>query len=155
MTIHPCQFSSKTREWPTPQSPFDTLDEEFHFTLDPYATPTNAKCATYFTRFDDGLSQSWAGHRVFRNPSYGCDVIKWAEKSYRSSQEGALVVLLVPARTDTRWFHNWVYRKADIRFIRGRLKFGDARNSAPFASILAIYRPKSIAQSIAQSAVVA
>lgn len=144
MTIHPCQFSSKTCEWPTPQDFFDALDAEFQFTLDPCATPANAKCTTYFTRTDCGLAQSWAGHRVFCNPPYGRDIIRWAEKCYRSSQEGALVALLVPARTDTRWFHDWVYRKAEIRFVRGRLKFGNACNSAPFASIVAIYQPAPV-----------
>jgi len=143
MTLNASLFSSATDEWPTPQSFFDTLDAEFKFTLDPCATPKNAKCKTYFTRSDDGLRQPWGKHRVFCNPPYGRTIIDWAKKCYEASQSGATVVFLVPARTDTRWFHNWVYGKAEIRFIKGRLKFGNSEQSAPFPSMVAVFRPQT------------
>lgn len=141
MSIHPALYSSRTEEWPTPQSFFDALDREFNFTLDPCATRANAKCADYFTKHDDGLERDWGRHVVFCNPPYGRDIIHWAEKCWRASIAGATVVLLVHARTDTRWFHNFVLGKAELRFVRGRLKFGDGTQSAPFPSLVAVYRP--------------
>lgn len=141
MTIHPSLYSSASEEWPTPQAFFDELNQEFGFTLDPCATAQNHKCLTYFTKSDDGLSKDWGGHRVFANPPYGRGIIEWARKCHEASQDGALVVLLVHARTDTRWFHEWVYGKAELRFVKGRLKFGDGKQSAPFPSLVAIYRP--------------
>ena len=141
MTIHPALYSSRSEEWPTPQTFFDRLDAEFGFTLDPCATPQNAKCADYFTRSQDGLAQSWGRHWVFCNPPYGRCMREWARKCHRAAQAGALVVLLAHARTDTRWFHDWVYGKAELRFVRGRLKFGDGSQSAPFPSLVAVYRP--------------
>ena len=142
MTIHKVLYSSRSEEWPTPQSFFNSLDKEFRFTLDPCATRSNAKCARFFTRTDDGLNQNWGRHRVFCNPPYGGAIRDWTRKCYESSWQGALVVLLAHARTDTRWFHDWVYGKAaEIRFIRGRLKFGDGTQSAPFPSLVAVYSP--------------
>jgi phage N-6-adenine-methyltransferase len=142
MAISPTLYSSRSAEWPTPKQFFRSLNLEFHFTLDPCATSENAKCRRYFTKAQNGLDQNWTTHRVFCNPPYGRDIFNWARKCFEASREGALVVLLVPARTDTRWFHDWVYGKADqIRFIRGRLKFGDGSQSAPFPSLVAIYRP--------------
>ena len=142
MTIHASLFSSKTDEWPTPQSFYDLLNAEFGFTLDPCATAHNAKCGTYFTRADDGLARDWGRHRVFCNPPYGRTMRAWAAKCFAASQAGALVALLAHSRTDTRWFHDWVYGKAsEIRFVKGRLRFGDGRQSAPFPSLVAIYRP--------------
>lgn len=142
MPLHPCLFSSRTVDWPTPQDFFDALHAEFGFTLDPCATPANAKCATYFTAADDGLAQDWGVHRVFCNPPYGRAMREWAKRCFEGIVECALVVLLAHARTDTRWFHDWVYGKADeIRFVRGRLRFGGARLSAPFPSLVAVYRP--------------
>lgn len=142
MTLHQSLFSSRSVEWPTPQAFFDALNAEFHFTLDPCATPENAKCPLYFTEQQDGLAQDWSGHRVFCNPPYGRAMPLWVRKCHEASQAGALVVLLAHARTDTRWFHDWVYRKADdIRFVRGRLRFGGASVSAPFPSLVAVYRP--------------
>jgi phage N-6-adenine-methyltransferase len=143
MTIHESLYSSRSEEWPTPSSFFDKLDQEFHFTLDPCATIRNAKCARYFTRREDGLKQPWGSHRVFCNPPYGKTIREWARKCHEASQQGALVVLLAHARTDTRWFHDWVYGKAaEIRFVRGRLKFGDGKQSAPFPSMVAVFRPR-------------
>ena len=142
MTISPSLYSCRTDDWPTPQAFFDQLNREFKFTLDPCASAENAKCRWFFTREDDGLKQNWRSHRVFCNPPYGKTMRDWARKCYEASQGGALVALLAHARTDTRWFHDWVYGKADeIRFVRGRLKFGDGSQSAPFPSLIAILVP--------------
>src|SRR5690242_3985714 len=100
-------FSSKTNEWSTPQDFFDQLDAEFHFTLEPCATRENAKCARYFTQADDGLRQDWSGV-VFMNPPYGRAIKDWVEKVYRSSLAGATVVCLIPARTDTSYWHDFI-----------------------------------------------
>lgn len=135
MDVH---FSSATDLHATPQAFFDKLNEEFHFELDVCATAENAKCAKFFTKDDDGLSQSWKGV-VFMNPPYGREIIKWMQKAHWSSQCGATVVCLVPARTDTRWWHEYAIQH-EIRFIRGRLKFGDAKNSAPFPSAVVVMR---------------
>lgn len=127
-------------DWTTPQDFFDELDKEFYFTLDPCALPESAKCKAFFTPDDDGLKQSWVGQVVFCNPPYGREVGKWVKKCYDESMNGAVVVLLIPARTDTRYFHEYIYHKCtEIRFIRGRLKFGDSKQSAPFPSMLVIY----------------
>ena len=141
MTIHPTLYSSRSEEWPTPQIFYDELDREFHFTLDPCATPANARCRKFFTIKQNGLVQDWGRHHVFCNPPYGRQMRDWARKCHEASLYGALVVLLAHARTDTRWFHDHVYGKAELRFVRGRLKFGDAKTSAPFPSLIAIYRP--------------
>lgn len=130
-------FSSKTDLWATPQYLFDELNEEFNFTLDPCATADNAKCKKYYTIEDDGLSKDWSNDIVFMNPPYGREIKKWMKKAYESN---TTVVCLVFARTDTKWFHDYVYGKAEIRFIKGRVKFGDGKNSAPFPSMIAIYK---------------
>jgi site-specific DNA-methyltransferase (adenine-specific) len=145
MAISQALYSSRTDEWPTPQSFFDALDAEFHFTLDACATRRNAKCARYFTAAQDGLRQDWGTHRVFCNPPYGREMRAWACKCFEASRAGALVVLLAHARTDTRWFHGWVYGKAELRFVKGRLRFGDGAQSAPFPSLVAVYRPRRAA----------
>lgn len=134
-------FSSKSDMWETPQDFFDLLDAEFHFNLDVCALPENTKCAAYYTPEMDGLHQPWYG-RCWCNPPYGRSVNKWVRKGYLSSKEGALVVMLLPARTDTKWFHDYIYGKAEVRFVRGRLKFGGAKNSAPFPSMVVIFRGK-------------
>lgn len=133
-------FSSKTGLWETPQDLFDKLDEEFHFTLDVCALPENAKCERYYTPEMDGLSQRWDGV-CWCNPPYGRDVWKWVAAGQVASVMGSTVVMLLPARTDTRWFHDWIYGKAEVRFIRGRLKFGGRRTGAPFPSMVVIFRP--------------
>jgi len=136
-------FSSNKDDWETPQWLFDQLNTEFQFTLDVCATPSNAKCQRYFSPEQDGLFQSWAGETCWCNPPYGREVWKWVRKArHESSYYGATVVVLLPARTDVRWFHDYVYGKAEIRFLRGRLKFGGAKNSAPFPSMIAVFRPK-------------
>lgn len=132
-------FSSASDDWPTPQDFFDKLDAEFAFTLDPCCDDENAKCLAYFTRGDDGLSQPWAPHTVFMNPPYGRTAGAWMRKAYESSQQGATVVCLVPARTDTAWWHDYAM-KGEIRFVRGRLKFGGHRNSAPFPTAVVVFR---------------
>jgi phage N-6-adenine-methyltransferase len=141
MTISTALYSSRSEEWPTPQSFFDALHREFQFTLDPCATRANAKCRRFFTKKQNGLAQDWGQHRVFCNPPYGREISAWARKCFEASRQGALVVLLAHARTDTRWFHDWVYGKAnEIRFVRGRLRFGDGAQSAPFPSLVAIFK---------------
>lgn len=132
-------MSSNTPEWATPQSFFDALNREFSFTLDPCSTHENAKCEKHYTKEDDGLSQSWGGESVFCNPPYGRELPKWVKKCYDESRH-ADVVMLIPARTDTRWFHDYIYGKAEIRFIKGRLKFNDGKQGAPFPSMVVVYR---------------
>ncbi len=134
-------FSSTTDQWATPQWLFDKLDAEFHFTLDPCADETNHKCERYFTKEQDGLSKNWGGESVFCNPPYGRAIYDWVRKAYgEGHKENTVVVLLIPARTDTRYFHDFILNRAEIRFLKGRLKFGDAENPAPFPSMLAIFR---------------
>jgi phage N-6-adenine-methyltransferase len=134
-------FSSKTDEWSTPQDFFNELNKEFNFTLDPCATPENAKCEKYYTKEDDGLKQDWSGETVFCNPPYSRAIKDWVKKCYEESKKpNTTVVMLIPARTDTSYFHDYIYHKAkEIRFIRGRLKFGNAKNSAPFPSMVVIF----------------
>ena len=135
-------FSSETDQWATPQDFFDKLNEEFHFTLDPCANEHNYKCEKYFTKEQDGLVQDWSGETVFCNPPYGREIIRWVQKCFLEVESGGCkcAVMLIPARTDTRWFHEYIYGKAEIRFIKGRLKFGDCKNSAPFPSMVVIFR---------------
>lgn len=124
--------------WETPQELFDKLDAIHHFTLDVCALPENAKCEKYFTPDDDGLSQEWRGV-CWCNPPYGREIGKWVEKAYIASEfYGVKVVMLLPARTDTAWFHNYCM-KGKIEFIRGRLKFGKSKNSAPFPSMIVVF----------------
>lgn len=136
MSVH---FSSKTDMWATPQAFFDKYDEKFNFELDVCANAENAKCKHYFTEEEDGLAQEWTGV-CWMNPPYGREIIHWMKKAYESSLEGATIVCLVPARTDTKWWHEYAM-KGQIEFIRGRLKFGDAKNSAPFPSAVVVFYP--------------
>lgn len=134
-------FSSKTDLWSTPWNFFEKLNDEFHFTLDPCSTHENAKCYKHFTIEEDGLLQDWGNEVVFCNPPYGRQIKDWVKKSYEESQkDNTTVVMLIPARTDTIYFHEYIYHKAEIRFIKGRLKFGDAKNAAPFPSMVVIFR---------------
>lgn len=134
-------FSSKTDLWETPQSFYDELDKEFQFTLDPCATPENAKCEMFFTKEMNGLTQNWGGNRVFCNPPYGKEIGKWVKKAYEESKKNdTTVVMLIPARTDTAYFHDYIYHKAkEIRFVKGRLKFGKSKNAAPFPSMVVVF----------------
>ena len=133
-------FSSNTAEWATPPDFFKNLDAEFHFDLDPCATPENAKCRDFYTIEKDGLTQNWGGRRVFCNPPYGRQIGKWVRKCWEESRKpGTLVVALIPARTDTRYFHEYIYHKAkEVRFLRGRLHFNNA-GPAPFPSMVVIF----------------
>lgn len=137
-------FSSKTDMWSTPQDFFDKLNDEFHFTLDPCATHENAKCKKYYTKEQNGLIQHWGGETVFCNPPYGKEITEWVNKCLKESiHPNTTVVMLVPARTDTKWFHNYIYHNADeIRFIPGRLKFGCCKNAAPFPSMVVVFGRK-------------
>ena len=145
-------LSSKNMDWCTPQDFFDKLDAEFHFILDAAATEQAAKCTNFFTPETDGLSQSWdCGGAVFCNPPYGREIAKWVRKAYGESKKiNHPIVLLVPARTDTAYFHDYIYGKAEIRFVRGRLKFTDENGkdycSAPFPSMVVVYNTKSKAR---------
>ena len=133
-------FSSKTDLWETPKDLFDKLNEEFHFALDVCATPENAKCEEFYTKEQDGLKQPWKG-TVWCNPPYGRQIGEWVRRAFLASVSGSTVVMLLPARTDTKWFHEYIYGKAEIRFIRGRLKFGGSKNSAPFPSMVVVFMP--------------
>ena len=135
-------FSSQSGEWSTPQDFYDKLNEEFHFTLDPCADDSNHKCEKYYTVEQDGLAQDWSGESVFCNPPYGRDVAKWVRKSFYEVYFGKcrLAVMLLHARTDTKWFHQYVYNKSEVRFVRGRLRFGDQEQPAPFPSMVVVFR---------------
>ena len=130
-------FSSATDVWETPQDFFDALNDEFHFTLDVCAGALNHKCERYYLKAEDGLSRDWSGETVWCNPPYGREIGRWVKKC---SEHDGVAVMLLPARTDTRWFHDFIYKKAEIRFIKGRLKFGGSKNSAPFPSMVVIFR---------------
>ena len=134
-------FSSKTDQWATPQAFFDELNQEFNFNLDPCADEQNHKCERFFTVKENGLVQDWGGYRVFCNPPYGSAIKEWVAKCYwEGHKENTLVVLLLPARTDTAYFHDYIQHRAEIRFIRGRLKFGNSQTGAPFPSMVVIFR---------------
>ena len=134
-------FSSSSNEWATPKAFFAALDAEFHFTLDPCATPENAKCKNFYTIEDDGLTKSWGGEIVFCNPPYGRAIGAWVRKcSEESRKPGTTVVALIPARTDTAYFHDYIYNKArEVRFVRGRLHFNDSKQGAPFPSMVVVF----------------
>lgn len=141
MTVH---YSSNTPVWETPQNLFDRLNAEHGFTLDVCALPENAKCSRYYTPDDDGLAQDWKDHVCWMNPPYGREIGKWVKKAYEATfmdwqHEGAKVVCLLPARTDTAWWHDYVLPYGKVDFLRGRLKFGGAENSAPFPSAVVIF----------------
>jgi phage N-6-adenine-methyltransferase len=133
-------FSSETDEWATPQDFFNKLDAEFDFNLDPCANTANAKVDVFYTKSDNGLSKDWGGFRVFCNPPYGRAIGEWVKKAHdESGKPNTKVVMLLPARTDTRWFHNYIYGKAEVRFIKGRLKFGGAKYNAPFPNMVVVF----------------
>lgn len=137
-------------EWETPQEFFNKLNKEFNFTLDPCCTKENAKCKIYFTEEQDGLKQSWKGHRVFMNPPYGRIISQWIKKAFEESKKGVLVVCLIPSRTETNWWWNYCM-KGEIRYIKGRIKF-KGRNTkgelveypATFGNAIVIFKPKFI-----------
>lgn len=127
-------------EYMTPQDLYEDLDKEFHFDLDPCSTHENAKCEKHYTVEENGLNQDWGGCRVFCNPPYS-NIKSWVEKCYRESQKDhTLVVMLIPARVDTRWFHDFIYNRAELRFPKGRLRFNGLKTNAPFPVMIVIFR---------------
>lgn len=142
-------FSSASDLWGTPPEVFAMLDDVYDFQLDAASTHANALCRRHFTAQDDGLSRDWHPHRrVWLNPPYGKTIGHWMRKAYEESQKGCLVVCLVPARVDTRWWHDWVRDKAHVRFFKGRLRYrnytdgsGARSGGAPFPSALVTYEP--------------
>lgn len=145
MSITSGMLSSNSDEWETPRSLFDYLDNRYHFTVDAASTHENAKCDRHFTVEEDGLLMPWGGERVFCNPPYGRAIRDWVKKC--SEETDAFITLLIPARTDTSYFHDYIYMKPNVRieFLRGRIKFeqdGMARQSAPFPSMLVYFNEK-------------
>jgi phage N-6-adenine-methyltransferase len=134
MNVH---FSSETDLWATPQQFFDKYNAIYNFNTDVCALPSNAKCTTFFTPKQNGLKQKWNGI-CWMNPPYGRTIKHWVKKAYESALHGAIVVCLLPSRTDTAWWHDYCM-KGQIEFIRGRLKFGNSTNSAPFPSAIVVF----------------
>jgi len=134
-------FSSRETSWETPQDFYNILDDHFGFDLDPCASKENAKCKEYYTEADDGLSKRWGPNKkVFVNPPYGKDIKNWIKKAYdESRREGSIVVVLMPARTDTSYWHDYCMKASEIYFVRGRLRFGDAKAGAPFPSAVVVF----------------
>ena len=141
-------FSSDKMDWETPQDFFDKLNAEFNFTTDVCATPENAKCSYFFTEKEDGLKMKWAG-KCWCNPPYGKEIGKWVQKAYEEVNRGVpLVVMLIPARTDTKYWHEYVMRAQQIRLVKGRLKFVGAKSSAPFPSAVVIFSQHEYCQKV-------
>ena len=139
-------FTSKSDEWSTPQDFYDQLDDRWGFTLDPCASSENHKCERYFTIEDDGLKQSWEGQTVFVNPPYS-NIAAWLEKAYKETRRPkveTIIVCLIPSRTDTRYWHQYVMGSAIIYFVKGRLKFGGCKNSAPFPSSVVVFNSRPL-----------
>lgn len=150
MSINKGLFSSASAEWETPQWLFDRLDAEFHFRLDACATAENAKCKRFFTKENNGLAQHWGGGTTFCNPPYGREIGKWVRKAWEQKRFNT-VVMLIPARTDTAWWHDWVMDAHEIRFVRGRLRFTDQDGNtgpAPFPSAVIVFRPHDLQRHI-------
>ena len=141
--VRGAMHSSGDMTWATPQAWFDYLDLEFGFTLDPCCVKETAKCDLFYTPETNGLAHPWTGHTVFMNPPYGNEIGRWMEKAYNECrQNGVLVVCLVPARVDVAWWHDYAAKATEIRFPRGRLKFGNADAVAPFPVAIVIFRPR-------------
>ena len=138
-------FSSKTGEWSTPQDFFEKLSWRFGpFDLDPCADCTNTKCTTFFNEDQDGLLQNWEGYTAFVNPPYGRGIDKWIKKGFdEARKDNTKVVMLVPSRTDTKYWHQYVMKADEVYFVKGRLKFGDSENSAPFPSAVVVFDGRS------------
>lgn len=140
MPINKDLFSSAKDDWETPQEFFDEWNAQFHFTLDVCANEKNHKCERFFNKEENGLEKDWGGETVWCNPPYGKTIGQWVRKCWTEAQKNKTkVVALLPARTDTRWFHDYVYGKAIVYFVKGRLKFGTSKNSAPFPSMVCIW----------------
>jgi site-specific DNA-methyltransferase (adenine-specific) len=139
VTLNNSLYSSDKSEWETPHELFDALNDEFQFILDPCCLVETAKCPLYYTPSVDGLKLPWFGN-VFMNPPYGRTIKNWMKKAYESSQNGTLVVCLVPARVDTKWWHDYAMKAAEIRFTTRRLTFQNAGNKAPFPVAIVIFK---------------
>lgn len=137
-------FSSKKEDWETPQAFFDEVDEEFNFQWDLAANKKNTKCEQYIDKSDDSLTVDWSKLQgnLWLNPPYGRDLKKWVKKAAETQLDDQFLVMLIPARTDTSYWHDYIFGKAEIKFLRGRLKFeidGNAKDAAPFPSALVVY----------------
>ena len=136
-------YTSNSEEWGTPQELFNRLNKEFNFTIDICASKENTKCPKYYTKEEDALKQEWGGV-IWMNPPYGRQIGNWVKKAKEIARQGkAPVVCLLPARTDTAWWHDYAMKADEIRFIKGRLKFGDGKGSAPFPSAIVIFKKGS------------
>ena len=137
-------FSSRKDNWRTPKKFFEELNKEFNFDLDACADDKNALCKDYFSKENSCLDQNWGGRTVFMNPPYGRNISQFIEKAFNEKERAKTIVMLLPARTDTKYFHNYIYNHAEIRFVKGRLKFLDEGNmekdAAPFPSMICIFR---------------
>lgn len=138
---HAAAFMSQKQDWTTPKPFFDYWNRNYRFTLDAAAEPHNALCDRYFTPEDDALSKDWENETVWLNPPYGPGIGKWVKKAYEESQKGAEVVMLIPARTETSWWHEYVMQAREIVLIRGRMRFGGSQVNAPFPSCVVIFDP--------------
>jgi len=143
-------FSSNSAEWATPQDFYERLNNRFQFDLDPCCTKETSKCEEFYTKEDDGLTKSWSGKRVFMNPPYGRGIDKWIEKAYKEGQKlNTQVVCLIPARTDTKYWHKFCMKASEIYFVKGRLHFenkgAEQTNAAPFPSAVVIFRGPPVA----------
>ena len=134
-------YSTNSNEWETPKELYDLLNGRYGpFTLDPCATKANAKCSKFYTKNNDGLRKSWADEVVFMNPPYGREIGRWIEKAYRESRSGVQrIVCLIPARTDTTYWHNYIMKASEILFVRGRIRFVGGKYPAPFPSAVIIF----------------
>ncbi len=138
------KFDSIRQDWDTPQSLFDKLNQEFNFKWDLAASDKNAKCSKFFTQKDDGLKQKWEGV-CWLNPPYGdksSKMVDWIKKAYNDTQlnPNLTVVMLIPARTNTKWFHQFCMKAAELKFICGRPKFGDSKHGLPQPLILVVFK---------------
>lgn len=131
-----------THDWETPRELFRALDGEFHFQLDAAASVDNTLCTHFYTAEMDALRFGWDwAEAVFVNPPYGSQISRWVQKGFDESQNGCVVVMLIPARTDTTYWHQYVMRAAEIRFVRLRLRFSGSSINAPFPSAVVVFRP--------------
>lgn len=137
------KFDSIKNDWETPDDLFQTVNQEFGFTLDVAASPHNAKLARFITKEQDSMQTSWGTEVCWLNPPYGegYKLAEWVKKAHRESTLGATVVMLIPARTNTRWFHDFCLKYGEVRFIKGRPKFGDAEHGLPQPLCFVIFRP--------------
>lgn len=151
--VNSALFSSKSDDWATPADFFAVLNAEFNFDLDVCASEKNHKTPDYFDEKTDGLSQNWGGRRVFCNPPYS-QIEKWIQKAWTESYKPqTLIVLLIPARTDTKYFHDYILHRSEIRFVKGRLKFGNSEHAAPFPSMVVVYRSGGLRDSGGQQSI--